>query len=147
MGMHTWTDAHFGYEHWHDSHFGGDVHWHDSHFGDDSLESIDIGGDPTILSSTDDFGGDTEFGFDPLTLTVLGLGAVGAVAATTHHTLAAHHILASRKLAIERAQAARSRASNRSARQVAGGGATLSDVSSALTEAIHSDPYALGQAL
>lgn len=114
--MHTWTDAHFGV---------------------DDLDAP-IGG-------TDDFGGDVDFGFDPLTLTVLGLGAVGALSATAHHALSAHHLLMNGR---PRHAAHAPRSAHRASASAHALDVMDSDGElEALSVAAHTDPYALGQPL
>jgi hypothetical protein len=108
------------------------THWVDSHFGcfDDD--------DALVASGEPDTSG-AEFGLDPLSLTVLGLGAFGATAAAVHHTLAAHQLI----------HGIRNGHTMQVAKKPRVGMAILDSDHEleALQEAAHTDPYALGQPL
>lgn len=113
-------------------------HWENSHFG-----CFDDDGTLSAAGETEfgaEFGADVEFGLDPLSLTVLGLGAFGASAAAVHHTLAAHHLISNirngRSVKVGHAPPKASMAMLDSDNEF-----------EALQAAAQTDPYALGQPL
>ena len=107
--------------HWENSHFGSDVHWTDQHFGGElngvpfvgidfageingvDFLGIDFAGEMNgvpgvgidfgadVTASTVDFGCD--FGIEPASMALLGVGLVTGAAATGHHLLSIHHLL------------------------------------------------------